>query len=331
MNTENFKQKNVPILQYPWPYEIGPFSQSFYEEECSWIDTDYQFMSETTRSKYKKHGLAEAASFMFPAASSKEQLRPIARFMVWLTLYDDYHEVCPVNELAGIRDHIMDVMMGQKPRPDDTGLIKQVALSRQEFLPYVNDDWFKRWAKDFHDSTTYGIMEETPYKLKKEFPTLNNLLLIREYSISMYPYGNSVEPSINYIVPNHISEHSVIRRLKMLMCRIMAIQNDFASIEKELAVDTEVLNIILVIRNQYKISIEEACTEAMRLHDNYVKEFVELQTNLPNFGLHQKNIERFVHNMSLMISGLEAWYHKGRTTRYKVPGEFPKPEYRTSI
>lgn len=43
-----------------------------------------------------------------------------------------------------------------------------------------------------------------------------------------------------------------IRRLKMLMCRIIVIQNDFASIEKELAIDTEVLNIILVINISIK-------------------------------------------------------------------------------
>ncbi|MDN3692804.1 hypothetical protein QWZ06_11210 [Chryseobacterium tructae] len=112
------KQKDVPILQYPWSYEIGPFSQSFYEEETSWIDTDYQFMSESTRKKYKKHGLAEATSYMFPAASTIEQIRPIARFMVWLTLYDDYYEVCPVNKLIDIRNHIMDIMMGEKPKSD---------------------------------------------------------------------------------------------------------------------------------------------------------------------------------------------------------------------
>lgn len=325
------KQNDVPVLQYPWPHEIGPFAQSFYEEQDEWIDKDYQFMSESTRTKYKKHGLVEAASYMFPAATTMAQIRPIARFMVWLTLYDDYYEVCPVKELADVRNHIMDVMLGQKPKPDDIGLIRQVALSREEFRPYVNDEWFERWTENFHAYTTYGIMEETPYKLKKEFPTLNNLMLIREYSISMYPYGDPVEPSMNYIVPNHISKHPVILRLKMLMCRIMAIQNDFASIEKELAVDTEVLNIILVIRHQYKISLEESITEAMSIHDNYVKEFVELQNNLPDFGLLQKDVERFVHYMALMISGLGEWYHTGKSARYKNPGEFPKPEYGTSV
>lgn len=321
------KQKDVPVLQYPWPYEIGPFAQSFYEEQANWLDTDYQFMSEATRTKYKGHGLVEAASYMFPAAGTRELVRPLARFMVWLTLCDDYHELCPVDKFADIRDHIVDVMMGDKPKPTDIGLIKQVALSREEFLPYVNESWLQRWAKSFYNYTTYGIMQETPYKLRKEFPTLNSFLLIREYSIAMYPYGDPVEPSINYIVPDPVSEHPVIRRLKMLMCRIIAIQNDFGSIEKELAVDTEFLNIILVIRNQYKVSLEDAITEAIRIHDEYVNEFVELQNNLPDFGPEQKSIERFVQHIALMISGLGAWYHKGNTTRYKVPGEYPKPEY----
>ncbi|KXH85108.1 terpene synthase family protein [Chryseobacterium kwangjuense] len=325
------KQKDVPILQYPWPYEIGPFSQLFYEEQNSWLDTDYQFMSESTRTKYKKHGLVEAASYMFPAANTREQVRPLARFMVWLTLCDDYHELCPVDKFTEVRDRIMDIMMGDQPKPDDIGLMRQVALSREEFLPYVNENWLQRWTKSFYNYTTYGIMEETPYKLKKEFPTLSNYLLIREYSIAMYPYGDPVEPSINYMVPDAISEHPVIKRLKMLMCRIIAIQNDFGSIEKELAVDTEFLNIILIIRHQYKVSLEEAIAEAMRIHDEYVKEFVELQNSLPDFGPEQKNVERFVHNVALMISGLGAWYHKGISTRYKTPGEFPKPEYGISL
>ncbi|MFN1215617.1 terpene synthase family protein [Chryseobacterium kwangjuense] len=325
------KQKDIPVLQYPWPYEIGPFSQLFYEEQNNWLDTDYQFMSESTRTKYKKHGLVEAASYMFPAANTREQVRPLARFMVWLTLCDDYHELCPVDKFADVRDRIMDIMMGDQPKPDDIGLMRQVALSREEFLPYVNENWLQRWTKSFYNYTTYGIMEETPYKLKKEFPTLSSYLLIREYSIAMYPYGDPVEPSINYMVPDAISEHPVIRRLKMLMCRIIAIQNDFGSIEKELAVDTEFLNIILIIRHQYKVSLEEAIAEAMRIHDEYVKEFVELQNCLPDFGPEQKNVERFVHNVALMISGLGAWYHKGISTRYKTPGEFPKPEYGISL
>lgn len=325
------KQQDVPILQYPWPYEIGPFSQSFYEEQNQWINEDYQFMSESTREKYKKHGLVEATSYMFPAAATKELVRPMARFMVWLTLCDDYHELCPVNEFANIRDQIMNIMMGENPKPSDIGLMRQVALSREEFRPYVNEDWLQRWAQSFYNFSTYGLMQETPYKLKKEFPTLNNLLLIREYSIAMYPYGDPVEPAINYIVPKHISEHPIIKRLKMLMCRIIAIQNDFCSLEKELAVETEFLNIILVIRHQEKVSLQEAIQESMRIHNDYVKEFVELQNNLPDFGTEQKNVERFIHNIALMISGLGEWYHKTISTRYKASGEFPKPEYGISL
>ncbi len=325
------KQQDGPILQYPWPHEVAPFSQSFYQEQNDWIDKDYQFLSEATRAKYRKHNLVEAASYMFPSVTTIEQMRPLARFELWLTVYDDYYELCPVNKLADIRDHIMDIMMGAKPKPDDIGLMRQVAADRQEFLPYVNDNWFQRWTKSFHDYTTYGIMEETPYKLKKEFPTLHNLLLIREYSISMYPFGDPVEPSINYIVPDFISEHPVIKRLKLLMCRIMAIQNDFASLEKEMARDTEVLNIILVIRHQYKVSLEEAITEAKHIHDSYVNEYVELQNNLPDFGSEQKNVERFVHYMAMEISGLGAWYQKTNSIRYKAQDGFPKPEYGVSL
>lgn len=321
------KEFKAPVPKYPWSYFIGPFAESFYDEERQWIDTDYTFMSGPTRERYKRHGLVQAASYMFPAAKTMEQLRPIARFMVWLTLYDDYYEVCPVDELEHIRDHIMDVMLGKAPEEGDIGLIRQVAKSREEFKPFVSDYWFERWAQNFYRYTTYGIMEETPYKLSKQYPTLDNLLLIREYSISMYPYGDPVEPSIGYIVPRHVSEHPVIERLKMLMCRIMAIQNDFASLEKELLVDTELLNIVFVLQHQYKISLEEACAEAMNIHDVYVEEFDRLYRNLSDYDFYNEEVERFVYHMILMITGLGAWYQQGISDRYTVPGAFPKPEY----
>ncbi|BAP31002.1 uncharacterized protein CHSO_1965 [Chryseobacterium sp. StRB126] len=321
------KQSDIPVLQYSWAYKVAPFAESFYNEQNDWIDTDYQFISETTRTKYKRTNLVQAASYMFPATKTMEQMRPIARFMVWLTLYEDYYELCPVKELASVRDDIMNVMLGEDPRPGDIGLLRQVALSRDEFRPYVNDNWFQRWADSFHDYTTYGIMEETPYKLKHEFPTLSHLLLMSEYSISIYPYADPVEPSMGFIAPNFVSKHPVIKRLKTLMSRIMVIQNSFASIENKLAMKPDVLNIILVLKNQYRISLEEACMEAMQMHDDYVREFVELKANLPEFGSIQKDVENFVHHMTLMISGLGAWYHSGKLPHYEIPGEYPRPEY----
>ncbi|TZF93505.1 hypothetical protein FW781_17580 [Chryseobacterium panacisoli] len=321
------KQLDIPVLQYSWAYKVAPFAESFYEEQNDWIDRDYQFMPEATRIKYKRNNLIQAASYMFPATKTMEQMRPIARFMVWLTLYEDYYELCPVKELASVRDDIMNVMLGDNPRPGDIGLLRQVALSRDEFRPYVNDNWFQRWAESFHDYTTYGIMEETPYKLKQEFPTLSHLLLMREYSISMYPYADPVEPSMGFIAPDSVSKHPVIKRLKTLMSRIMVIQNSFASIEKKLIISPDVLNIIFVMKHQYKISLEEACMEAMQMHNNYVREFVELKVNLPEFGPLQKDVENFVHHMTLMLSGLGAWYHLGKSPCYEVPGEYPRPEY----
>lgn len=321
------KTINVPIPKYPWPYLVGPFVESFTQDEIDWYDTDFTFMSEATREKYKKHGLAQATSYMFPGADTIEKIRPICRFMIWLTLYDDYYELCPVDELAVIRDRIMEVMLGASLKPDDIGLIRQVAYCRDEFRPYANNEWFDRWTQAFYRYTTYGLMEETPYKLSGKMPTLNNLLLIREYSISMYTFGEPVELTIDFIMPGYIAEHPAIQRIKMLMCRIIAIQNDLASLQKELAVETEILNIVLVIQHQYKISLEEACVETIRIHDEYVKELQDMEANLPDFGIYQKDVEKYIYYMILMITGLGAWYYKGTSSRYTVPGAFPKPEY----
>ena len=321
------QQVNIPVPHYPWPYAVGPFAGSFNEEEIQWIDTDYTFMSEDTRKMYKKHALAEATSYMFPAAGKMELLRPFVRFMLWLTIFDDYYELCPLHELRGIRDHVMDVMLGAPPEKDDIGLVRQVALSRDEFRPYANDYWFERWAKGFYRYITYGVMEETPYKHSDRYPTVDNLLMIREYSISMYTFGEPVELSIGYIVPRHISEHPVIERSKALMCRIIAIQNDLASLRKELDIKSEKLNIVIVLQHEHNISLEEACKETMRIHDDYVNELERLHKGLSHFSFYDENVEKFIYHMKLMISGLGVWYYKGHSVRYAGSKNFPVPEY----
>ncbi|NML39982.1 hypothetical protein HHL17_22465 [Chitinophaga sp. G-6-1-13] len=314
------RELNIPVLQYPWPTIPAPYPDYFAKEEAGWLDADYTFMAEEAVRKYKGHCLADGASYMAPTTINIDHLRPMARFFLWLTLYDDYYELWPVKRLAEERDRIIDIMLGESPKAGDIGLYRQAAIFRDEFLSFMPYEWMERLAKSMYRYTTYGIMEEHRYRTEKRFPSILNLTYLREYAIGMYPYGDLVEPGINFALPRYIAEHPVIMRLRTLLCRVMFIQNDWYTLEKEMAEESEVCNMILALRHHHKISLEEAMEEARRMHDEYVKEMVGLQDNLPDFGDHQKAVENYVFHLGLNITGLNDWYN-AMTVRY-IPSEF---------
>lgn len=324
------RKLNMPPLKYPWDHFPPSHPDYFTEEERQWLDEDYAtFMMEGATTKIKGHNLANGASWMAPTTTNIEHLRPIARFFLWLTLYDDYYERWPVDKIAVERDRIIGVILGDTPKPTDTGMYRQIAKCRDEWLTYMPHEWIERLAKNMYRYTTYGIMEEAPYRREGRYPSLLRLSFLREYTIAMYPYGDMIEAGMNYMVPKHIMEHPVIMRLRTLLCRIMAVQNDWYTLEKEMADSKfEVCNHILVLKHERKISLEEAIQETERIHDAYVAEMAAIVSDLPDFGVHQQDIKNYVYHITLNITGLDDWYN-GVTVRY-IPSEFPKHVYQAA-
>ena len=96
-------------------------------------------------------------------------------------------------------------------------------------------------------------------------------------------------------------------------------QNDFYSLRKELGLDTELMNLILVLKEVNKMSLEEAVNEAKRIHDADVAEFVALHENLPDFGVHQQQVYDYILSLGTILQGLNTHYIQD-TERYLADG-----------
>ncbi|MDP9960576.1 terpene synthase family protein [Chryseobacterium lathyri] len=323
---------HIPKPAYPWPTVYSPISETFYKEENTWYDTDYGFMSPESIKRYKKQRLVQVGAFMSPTTSDRDIFRPIGRFAVYVTTFDDYVELMPLEELKVFRDRIFEVMTGEDPQPEEKGILRQMAAARKEFMDNgMPQFWIDRIATNFHRFITYGIMEETPFKFNKTDPSLARYLMIRAYSIGMVTYGDLIEPATGFALPVDIYNHPVIQRLVMLLATIIAIQNDYASIRKEMTIESERFNIIFILQNEQNVSFEEACIEGLRIHDEFVKEMESLSICLPDFSPYQKEVENYVYHMKLMVTGCNAWYYEGGTQRYFPDGFAVTPDGQNPI
>ncbi|MDR6460510.1 hypothetical protein J2786_003644 [Chryseobacterium vietnamense] len=321
------EELKIPIPKYPWPHIPSPLTLAFDEIEKQWIQKDYVYMGSESVKRYINQNIIKVAPYMSATTTSVDVLMPICRFLLYETYFDDYVEIMPLEEVAALRDRAFEVMTGDSVRPDEIGMFRQMELARKEWIANgMPQFWIERMAKGFWEFITYGIMEETHFKLTQTYPTLARYLLIRSHSIGQLAYGNMIDPALGSALPEHIHKHPAIQRVMFLHSIIIGIQNDFASIRKEMATENENFNIILLLHHTHHLSLEDALIKAMAIHDDFVAELEDISQCLPDFGSYQKEAENYVYHAKLMITGLNEWYYSSGTKRY-APEGFATPKY----
>jgi hypothetical protein len=326
MKPEDFNpQDYLPQGYYPWPDLINSNIGQMEIDMNNWIDQDYAYLPEKARRKYKKMGFHLCTARMVPKASY-EQTIPCNRFVLNFVVMDDQMEFATIDEKKRDCDRAIEILQGSAPAPNENGIFQHLALIRDEYKAFMPPEWLERFTENLSRCFKYGVQEETPFKLAKRIPSLEYFMILREYSVNMYPYLYWADIETNFVLPKYIEEHPVIQRLRALTSRIEAWQNDFYSLRKEMGLDTELMNLILVLQKGRKISLEEAVNEAKRIHDEDVAEFVALHENLPDFGNYQQRVYDYITSLGTILQVLNTHYIKD-TERYLAGGEgFAWPE-----
>ncbi len=163
-------------------------------------------------------------------------------------------------------------------------------------------------------------MEEIKYKISGEIPSLKVYEIIREYTVGITGCIYMIDLGVGFSLPQDIHDHPAMIKLRVLLCRIMSWQNDLYSLPKELSKSNEVLNIVFVLQGEFNISFNEALKRAKQMHDDDLEEFIAICDSLKHFSIYNDEVEEYIYNMKLMISGCGQWY-KEITTRY-FPGAY---------
>lgn len=304
---------------------INPYADWMVNQTNQWIDSDYQIFSQPARERYKQMNIGTLTALCFPRVASYPHMEPLARWILWGIMLDDYYEPCIVREFQVIRQHIISILEGNQPAKQDNGIYHMAATMRDNLLALMPPHWMKRFIK--HQDTQFeGMILESPYKKDKRFPSLAEFMVIRELSVAIYPMLDLLEVQNGMALPDDIVMHLTIRRLGTLATRITAWLNDFYTLPKELLRENDTINLVLVLKHEHNISLEEAHAEAMRIHNADLEEFILLQAVLPDFGIFNAAVANYIKDMGLFLQGQKTWYIK-YTTRY-LPGGYVESEYK---
>lgn len=316
--------KLLSRFHYPFPMLKSPFAEALQEiTDHQWIDGEYLALyndNPQIRQKYKKTKTAHIASQWFPTARF-EKLQPVCRLMLWTLYNDDMYEESNQQEVLFVRQQTLSVLQG-KTITEDTKipLLNLLATLRNELIQFLPPDSIARFINGLQKYFD-GLLREVDYKSRKEFPSIDECLDIREDSLCLYPFLELMDLETEIFLPEEVHQHKVIKRLQSLAVRMMACFNDVQSVLKDEATDAVYYNIVKVIQHTSNLSLEEACMETLRIHNEYLKEFQYLQNFLPDFGQWQDAVVNRIHYVSMTLNGWKSVSYK--LDRYNSTEGFP--------
>lgn len=311
-------------FHYPFPTLKNPFADTLQEiTDNQWIDGEYLCLypdDPDIRQKYKKTNTAHIASQWFPTASA-ERLKPICRFMLWTLYNDDKYEEATPGEVRSIHERSIAVLKGDLTSEEASiPLAGLLASLREELLQFISYESLDHFIAAL-DRYFRGLEKELTYKEKKAFPSIEECIAIREDSLCLFPFLELADVETKLPLPAYIHDHPVIQRLKVLACRMMVYFNEVQSVIKDEATDSVYYNVVKVIQHNRKISLEEACLEDLRIHNEALEEFVHLQKSLPDFGEWQDAVVNRIHYISMTLSGWKSV--SAKMDRYNTLNGFP--------
>jgi hypothetical protein len=299
---------SLPALHYPFDMNgealRNPLEQAIEDDISRWIDHEYLFLTEARRTYYKKCRFGMISSCFYPKASY-EALTLGARLVTLLFIHDDYTDDLGIHQLRPFLRKSEAIMTGH-PVPCEKGdMLYQFGLFRDALQPLVPEDWMRRWNNHLNYFYEGMIMER--YFPAGHYPSIEHYTLLREHLIGMYIYQDIVELYMLSFMPYALLTHPYVRELRRIAALIIAWCHDYYSVSKEIAMG-QTMNLVLVIRHEYRCSLEDAYAEAARIHDEAVNAFLRLKENPPDFGAHNDLFSEYADHLQRMFKGNHLWH-----------------------
>lgn len=311
-------------FSYLFPERISLYVDFAAAEVTQWLDAATSFLSTPALTKYKNANFAYAAARSCPDAVSYKHLRACTRSTLLLKVFAGHYAIQGITQCRAAGKQLTDILEGAAPNSPDNWLFHQAAANRNEIQSFMPGEWYPLFLKALKTSLA-AVVEEVPYIISNQFPSLKDFMAIREHFSAGEFYSKLIEMQLGVALPAAVALHPHMLRMSILLSRLITWQQDLYSFLQEIGADTAIMNIIPVLQQEHNISLQEACQEARRIHDTDLEEFIGLQRDLPDFGIHQQFAENYVQHMGVELQGYNSFYLKD-ILRY-TPGGYAEPEF----
>lgn len=303
----------MDALYCPFDPNLHPDASSVHEGSVRWAQSLGVLPTEQhvrTAHKTKAGWLVARA---LPTATQRGlQLAADWTLLFWV-LDDHTEKLGSVGELAAYLQHLLDLF-----RVDIAGSFEDPFAAgmrdlRQRLLALAPPSHFTHFT-DRIEELFAGNVAEARNRERAQIPDVASYLQLREITIGLHVMFSLAEVVEGFRLSDGMRDHPALRKLATRASNIVGWANDLFTYEKKI-IQGETHNLVLVLMNERRLTIAEAVQQAVALHDDEVRGFLQEVEHLPRSGVTGADVRRYVEMLRCCIRGHLDWAHE--TGRYR--------------
>jgi 5-epi-alpha-selinene synthase len=317
---EHTERVVLPELYCPFSPAISEHADAIHTSTVEWAQRFDLTPGWKASKLFDATGIGYLVARTHPDAALDE-LRLISDWYAWLFLQDDMRDESETgkrpDELSSIDDRFLDILEGAELGILDEPLTCALHDLRERLgerlrVNVLSDVWMRRFVR-----TVRGHLEATLWEATNRrrliVPELDSYVRMRPMTGGLSIVTELVEIVEGVHLPAEVREHRTVVRLTEASHNVVCWANDILSLAKELRTG-EVNNLIVVLRGEYGLTLQQAIDLAAEMHDAEVIDFVHASTLIPSFGAEVDGaLDRYVAALRARMRGVLDWaYESGR-------------------
>jgi hypothetical protein len=249
--------------------------------------------------------------------ASKERMAAALDFLIWNFSWDDQIDVgdVPPEWVRQQNAMALAVLQGAIPYHDAPPLLWLLTSIRERMVRLMPAAWMERFIQACQ-AYFRGTEWEAETRRSRICHDVDTYIQLRRLSVGTYMVFVQIEAIEGFFLPDEILSNPDIERLVETATDVIAWANDLFSLSQDLQDDFHP-NLVFSLQKQHGLSLQEAIQEAVRMHDEAVLRFLELERRLPSFGQMSGQVESFLAGIRRWIRANVDW--SIMTGRYQEP------------
>ncbi|XP_024521034.1 microbial Terpene synthase-like protein 1 [Selaginella moellendorffii] len=250
--------------------------------------------------------LGKLAGLAYQAISS-ERLRPMAKFLCWLFLADDFMDnpSVPVSDLKNATLAYKLIFKNDYDQAitlvESKDLLRQMGMLNDVYTDlkgFMNPGHRTRFSKSMIDVLDMFEVESS-WLHKKLVPNFE----IYNVTAGVIPCMVAIDFLNNFGLEDDVLDHPNIQRLEVIANRHTYLANDMVSFKKEWACDMY-LNSVALVGYSSNCGLHEAMEKVAQMVQDLEKEFADIkQKVLSNKDLNKGNVMGYVQGLEYFMAG----------------------------
>ena len=309
----------LPRLYCPFPSAVNRHAESLHQHTIEWVRKFNLISDEAAYQKFCQSRFSDLAARVYPDAAFTE-LKLLSDWNVWTFIMDDQMDEGAMGkqpeQLAAFYAGLVDVLKGKDTAYQIEPLGAALNDLRQRIMQQKVESVMIRRFIGSVEACLAAFVWETKNRARGIMPDVATYMKMRATTSGWQTVLELMSINRLFKLPPEVLDQIDVQHLSLKANNIICWANDISSFEKEMR-RGDVHNLVLTLRHEHQCTLLKAIQRAAELHDNEVRAFIELETQLPSFGKDiDYQLEQYASNLRSWIRGSLDWHFTSK--RYRL-------------